>query len=135
MANSILKFKSQVEDSFIKFLYCRRPASDPEFPWTGNVFGSTVLALWFWCTDQIMVQRMLTSKNITHAKGGCVLAGFLKVLPFFLTVIPGMISRILFPNEVACVDPDECEAICGSRSGCWNIAYIKLVLEIMPPGQ
>lgn len=45
-----------------------------------------------------------------------------------------MISRILFPNEVACADPDRCEEICGSRAGCTNIAYPKLVLEIMPAG-
>ena len=112
----------------------RRPITDAEFPWTGNVFGSVIIGIWYWCTDQVIVQRMLTSKNIAHAKAGCVSAGFLKILPFWLMVFPGMISRILFPNEVACVDPDECEAICGSRGGCSNIAYIKLVLELMPVG-
>jgi len=46
------------------------------------------------------VQRSLASKNILHAKGGSLLAAYLKVLPFFMMVIPGMISRILYPGEL-----------------------------------
>ena len=45
-----------------------------------------------------------------------------------------MISRILYPNEIGCSDPVECFKICGSEGGCSNIAYPKLVIELMPPG-
>ncbi|XP_029648634.1 sodium/glucose cotransporter 5 [Octopus sinensis] len=111
-----------------------RSYDDPNLPWPGVMFGLTVSAVWYWCTDQVIVQRSLAAKNMTHSKGGAILAGYLKFLPLWLIVFPGMIARILFPNEVACVDPDECEQICNSRTGCTNIAYPKLVLKIMPNG-
>ncbi|NXQ10763.1 SC5A9 protein, partial [Peucedramus taeniatus] len=105
-----------------------------DLPWPGLVFGLTVVALWCWCTDQVMVQRSLSAKNLSHAKGGSVLAGYLKLFPVFFLVMPGMISRALFPDEVACVDPEICKRICGTAVGCSNIAYPKLVIELMPDG-
>ncbi|XP_051951080.1 sodium/glucose cotransporter 4 [Xyrauchen texanus] len=105
-----------------------------DIPWPGLIFGLTVLSTWVWCTDQVIVQRSLSAKNLSHAKGGSVLGGYLKVLPMFFVVMPGMISRALYPNEVACVDPDECLKICGASVGCTNIAYPKLVVELMPVG-
>ncbi|NXV59722.1 SC5A9 protein, partial [Molothrus ater] len=105
-----------------------------DLPWPGLVFGLTVVALWCWCTDQVMVQRSLSAKNLSHAKGGSVFAGYLKLFPVFFLVMPGMISRALFPDEVACVDPEVCKRICGAAVGCSNIAYPKLVIELMPDG-
>ncbi|XP_072788721.1 sodium/glucose cotransporter 4 isoform X1 [Taeniopygia guttata] len=105
-----------------------------DIPWPALIFGLTVVALWCWCTDQVMVQRSLSAKNLSHAKGGSVLAGYLKLFPVFFLVMPGMISRALFPDEVACVDPDICKRICGAAVGCSNIAYPKLVIELMPDG-
>ncbi|XP_065570557.1 sodium/glucose cotransporter 1-like isoform X2 [Artemia franciscana] len=105
-----------------------------DLPWTGVVFGLTISSIWYWCSDQVIVQRCLASKNMTHAKGGCILAGYLKVLPLFLMVFPGMISRILNADTVACNDPDECYRICQSRYGCTNTAYPELVIKYMPVG-
>uniref|UniRef100_A0A8C9S2I2 Solute carrier family 5 member 9 n=1 Tax=Scleropages formosus TaxID=113540 RepID=A0A8C9S2I2_SCLFO len=105
-----------------------------DLPWPGLVFGLTVLATWNWCTDQVIVQRSLSAKNLSHAKGGSVLGGYLKMLPMFFVVMPGMISRALFPDEVGCVVPHECERICRTTVGCSNIAYPKLVVELMPVG-
>jgi len=47
----------------------------------------------------VIVQRALAAKNVTHAKAGTVLAGFLKIFPMFIMVFPGMISRLLFPGK------------------------------------
>ncbi|XP_057211789.1 sodium/glucose cotransporter 4 isoform X8 [Triplophysa rosa] len=105
-----------------------------DLPWPGLIFGLTVLAMWVWCTDQVIVQRSLSAKNLSHAKGGSVLGGYLKLLPMFFIVMPGMISRALYPDEVGCVDPEECLRICGASVGCSNIAYPKLVVELMPVG-
>ncbi|XP_064189411.1 sodium/glucose cotransporter 4 [Anguilla rostrata] len=105
-----------------------------DIPWPGLVFGLTVLATWVWCTDQVIVQRSLAAKNLSHAKGGSVLGGYLKLLPMFFVVMPGMISRALFPDEVGCVDPEVCQRVCGAAVGCSNIAYPKLVVELMPVG-
>ncbi|KFQ45477.1 Sodium/glucose cotransporter 4, partial [Nestor notabilis] len=105
-----------------------------DLPWPGLIFGLSVLGLWTWCTDQVIVQRSLSAKNLSHAKGGSVLGGYLKMLPMFFIVMPGMISRALYPDEVGCVDPDICKRVCGAAVGCSNIAYPKLVIELMPDG-
>ncbi|XP_023043473.1 sodium/glucose cotransporter 4 isoform X2 [Piliocolobus tephrosceles] len=115
------------------FHLLRDPVSG-DIPWPGLIFGLTVLATWCWCTDQVIVQRSLSAKSLSHAKGGSVLGGYLKILPMFFIVMPGMISRALFPDEVGCVDPDVCQSICGARVGCSNIAYPKLVMTLMPVG-
>nr|XP_030726258.1 sodium/glucose cotransporter 4 isoform X1 [Globicephala melas] len=115
------------------FHMLRDPVSG-DIPWPGLIFGLTVLATWCWCTDQVIVQRSLSAKSLSHAKGGSVLGGYLKILPMFFIVIPGMISRTLYPDEVGCVDPDICQRICGARVGCSNIAYPKLVMALMPMG-
>ncbi|XP_056288438.1 sodium/glucose cotransporter 1 [Pseudoliparis swirei] len=111
-----------------------RNAITGDLPWPGLVFGLTIQATWYWCTDQVIVQRCLSAKNLSHVKAGCILCGYLKLLPMFLMVFPGMISRILYTDAVACVDPTECEKYCGASVGCTNIAYPKLVLDLMPNG-
>ncbi|XP_069120112.1 sodium/mannose cotransporter SLC5A10-like [Argopecten irradians] len=105
-----------------------------EQPWPGLVVVSTLGCVAYWCCDQMIVQRSLAAKNIEHAKGGSVMAAALKILPLFLMIFPGMISRVLFTDEVACADPDECMRICENPVGCSNIAYPKMILELLPDG-
>ncbi|ESO05298.1 hypothetical protein HELRODRAFT_171664 [Helobdella robusta] len=114
-------------------LHLIRSADDRTLPWPG-ILGQLILSLWYWCSDQVIVQRTLASKNLSHAKAGCVLAGFLKFLPLWVIVFPGMIARILFPDKVACVDPEVCINICKAKTGCSNMAYPMLVLKLMPNG-
>ncbi|XP_059988887.1 sodium/mannose cotransporter SLC5A10 isoform X1 [Lagenorhynchus albirostris] len=161
-----------------------RDPSTGDLPWTGMTFGLTVMATWYWCTDQVIVQRSLSARDLNHAKGGSILASYLKMLPMGLIIMPGMISRVLFPvsqvgrksmqmlscpvaevgsgpcwepprqrwgrsdptsgackepgvdgaDDVGCVVPSECLRACGAEIGCSNIAYPKLVLELMPTG-
>lgn len=66
----------------------------------GMTFGLTISAVWYWCSDQVIVQRALAANNLTHAKAGCIFAGYLKLLPMFIIIMPGMISRILFNGKV-----------------------------------
>ncbi|KAF6299733.1 solute carrier family 5 member 10 [Rhinolophus ferrumequinum] len=105
-----------------------------DLPWTGMTFGLTIMATWYWCTDQVIVQRSLSARDLNHAKAGSILAGYLKMLPMGLIVMPGMVSRALFPDDVGCVVPSECLRACGAEIGCSNIAYPKLVMELMPIG-
>uniref|UniRef100_A0A8C4LZX6 Sodium/glucose cotransporter 1 n=1 Tax=Equus asinus asinus TaxID=83772 RepID=A0A8C4LZX6_EQUAS len=105
-----------------------------DLPWPGLIFGLFILTLWYWCTDQVIVQRCLSAKNMSHVKGGCIMCGYLKILPMFLMVMTGMVSRILYTERVACVLPSECEKYCGIKVGCSNIAYPTLVIELMPDG-
>lgn len=75
-----------------------KPIDHPSYPWPGMLFGLPILGIWYWCTDQYIVQRALGAKNIDHARGGAVFAGFLKILPMFLLVFPGIIAVKLFPG-------------------------------------
>ncbi|CAN7987678.1 unnamed protein product [Ixodes pacificus] len=122
---------SRVPDNYNHLL---RSPSDSELPWTGMVFGSVVCAIWYWCSDQVIVQRALSAKNMVHAKAGCVMAGYLKLLPMYLLVIPGMAARVLFPDLVACSSPERCREVCDNENGCTNIAYPLLVVKLMPVG-
>lgn len=58
-------------------------------------------------SSQVIVQRCLAGKNLTHIKAGCILCGYLKLMPMFLMVMPGMISRILYPGNVCAPAPQE----------------------------
>lgn len=72
-----------------------RPVSDPDFPWPSLVISSTIVGIWYWCTDQYIVQRALTAKNITEGRRGTIWGGFLKLTPVFLFLIPGVIALAL----------------------------------------
>ncbi|KAG7277047.1 hypothetical protein CRUP_025457 [Coryphaenoides rupestris] len=95
-----------------------RDPVEGDLPWPGVLFGIAIVGGWYWCTDQ----------------AGCIVCGYLKLLPMFLMVFPGMISRVLFPDEVGCVVPEVCKQVCGTEVGCSNIAYPKLVVSVMPDG-
>ncbi len=84
-----------VETAGPGFLDMWRPMSDPDFPWTGIAFGAPILGVWYWCTDQFIVQRVLAARNETEARRATIFAGFLKLLPVFIFVIPGVIAYVL----------------------------------------
>lgn len=77
-----------------------KPVTHPDFPWTGIIFGAPILGLWYWCTDQYIVQRVLSAKNLTNAQSGTIFAGFLKILPVFVLVLPGVIAFALTNGQV-----------------------------------
>jgi len=70
--------------------------SDPDFPWTGILFGAPIIAFWYWCTDQYIVQKLFAAKSINDARMGTLLAAFLKILPIFILVLPGLIAVALY---------------------------------------
>lgn len=100
------------------YFHMMKPASDSQFPWTGIFFGAPILGIWYWCTDQVIVQRVLSARDEGHAKAGTIFAGFLKILPVFMLVLPGIVAFALFPEQV--VKPD--------------FAYPTLVLNLLPTG-
>lgn len=72
-----------------------RPYDDPQFPWTGLLFGGTIVGIWYWCTDQYIVQRTLAAKNVTIGRRGAIFGAFLKILPIFIFLVPGIIAFAL----------------------------------------
>jgi SSS family solute:Na+ symporter len=68
------------------------PLSDPDFPWAGILFASPIVGLWYWCTDQHIVQRCLAARDEKQARRGTIFAAYLKLFPFFIFMIPGIIA-------------------------------------------
>jgi SSS family solute:Na+ symporter len=99
------EMRAAVGSSFVNMW---KPATDPDFPWTGILFGVPIIGVWYWCTDQFIVQRVLSARNIDHARGGTIFGGFLKILPMFLFVIPGVIAYALAQRgRFALESPDQ----------------------------
>ncbi len=106
-----------------------RPFNDPDFPWTGILFGAPILGVWYWCTDQFIVQRVLAAKNLDEARKGSTFGGLLKVLPLFIFVIPGVIALHLSqgPNAVLTFPIENGEPV-------YDAAIPLLTMTVLPPG-
>jgi SSS family solute:Na+ symporter len=72
-----------------------RPLSDPDFPWLGILIASPIVGIWYWCTDQYIVQRTLAAKDLQSARRGALFGAFLKVWPVLIFLIPGLIGAAL----------------------------------------
>lgn len=72
-----------------------RPSSDPDFPWTGMLIGGTIVGIWYWCTDQYIVQRTLAAHDIKIGRRGAIFGAYLKLTPIFIFLIPGIIAFAL----------------------------------------
>ncbi len=92
-----------------------------EFPGASVFFCAAIIGLWYWCTDQHIVQRALAAKNLTQARRGTIFAGFLKILPVFMFLIPGMIAAALRTQGVLVFTDN-------------NEAYGTLVGTLLPMG-
>ncbi len=104
-----------------------RPLSDPEFPWLGILFASPIVGIWYWCTDQHIVQRCLAGRNEREARRGTIFAAYLKLLPFFIFLIPGLIAYVLHSKG---------QLILPEKNGVtdYNAAFPAMVEQIMPMG-
>jgi SSS family solute:Na+ symporter len=81
--------KESVDPNFLTML---RPKGDVSgLPWYSVFLGYPVIGLWYWCTDQTIVQRVLGAKDENHARVGPLFAGFIKILPVFIFVLPGLL--------------------------------------------
>jgi SSS family solute:Na+ symporter len=94
-----------------------RPIGDPGVPWPGLLLGIPLLGFYYWCTNQSIVQRLLSAKDIDQARWGALFAGLLKLPVLFLIVLPGTCALLLFPKLPK---PD--------------MVYPKLILELLPSG-
>jgi SSS family solute:Na+ symporter len=103
------------------YLNMWRPSSDPDFPWPSLVFTSSIVGIWYWCTDQYIVQRVLAARSIKEGRRGAIWGGFLKLLPVFLFLIPGVVALALKNRgELAYDTPDQ--------------AFAALLMNKMPSG-
>ena len=98
-----------------------RSPGDPQFPWTGVILGSAIIGFWYWCTDQFIVQRVLSGRDQTQARRGTIFGAYLKLTPVFLFLIPGMIAFAL--KQQGTIDFESNDA-----------AFSTLVKELLPKG-
>jgi SSS family solute:Na+ symporter len=99
------------------YFHMIKPATDGTYPWPGTIFGTLILGTWYWCTDQVIVQKTLAAANASEARKGAFFCAALKILPVFILILPGLIAKVLYPAEVT-----------GDN------AYPLLVMRLMPPG-
>lgn len=91
-----------------EYLNMWRSISDPDFPWLPLVITSTIVGIWYWCTDQYIVQRALTAKSIKEGRRGTIFGALLKLMPVFLFLIPGVIALTLkMRGELEWETPDQ----------------------------
>jgi len=105
-----------------------RPLSDPDYPWLGILIASPIVGIWYWCTDQHIVQRCLAARNETQARRGTIFAAYLKLLPFFIFLIPGLIGYVLFKQGKIELPLN------GDGSTNFNATFPAMVRTIMPVG-
>lgn len=98
-----------------------RSPNDPNFPWVGVIFGSAIIGFWYWCTDQFIVQRVLSGRDQTQARRGTIFGAYLKLTPVFLFLIPGMIAFALKQQGVMHFDSNDA-------------AFSTLVKDLLPKG-
>jgi SSS family solute:Na+ symporter len=105
-----------------------RPNTDPDFPWLGVMIASPIIGIWYWCTDQYIVQRTLAAKSLTDARRGAIFGGFLKVLPVFIFLIPGMIGYALHSRGLMTIPSDADGNVKG------DMVFPTMVASLLPAG-
>lgn len=105
-----------------------RDNNDPQYPWLGALIGSAVIGFWYWCTDQFIVQRVLSGRDEKQARRGTIFGAYLKLLPVFLFLIPGMIAFALHQTSGSFL-PLTPEGLPNS-----DAAFPTLVAKLLPAG-
>lgn len=105
-----------------------RPLSDPDFPWLGILIASPIVGIWYWCTDQYIVQRTLAAKDLKSARRGALWGAFLKVWPVLIFLIPGLIGAALFEKGLLIISTGDNGKILGDH------VFPAMVATLLPEG-
>ncbi len=104
--------------------------SHPTFPWLGLTIASATIGVWYWCTDQFIVQRMLAARNLKNARRGAIWGAFLKLMPVFIFLVPGMLGWALHQHHAGgfAIPLDAQGGIDGDK------VFPSLVTQLLPVG-
>ena len=105
-----------------------RPLSDPDFPWLGILIASPIVGIWYWCTDQYIVQRTLAAKDLKTARRGALLGAFFKVWPVLIFLVPGLIGAALNAKGILEISIDTNGKIIGDQ------VFPTMVATLLPEG-
>ncbi len=110
-----------------------RSNNDPNFPWLGALVGSAIIGFWYWCTDQFIVQRVLSGKSQKESRRGTIFGAYLKLLPVFLFLIPGMIAFALHQKYMAENGTSFLPLLANGNPNA-DAAFPTLVAKLLPAG-
>jgi len=110
-----------------------RANTDPEFPWLGILIASPIVGIWYWCTDQYIVQRTLAAKDLRTARRGALWGSFLKISPVFLFMIPGVIAYALHSKGLLSI-PLKLDETTGKMVLDNDMVFPRMVLTQLPEG-
>ncbi|WP_289772891.1 sodium:solute symporter [uncultured Duncaniella sp.] len=110
-----------------------RDNNDSQYPWLGALIGSAVIGFWYWCTDQFIVQRVLSGKDEKEARRGTIFGAYLKLLPVFLFLIPGMIAFAIHQNAIAAGGEGFLPMLANGNVNS-DAAFPTLVAKLLPAG-
>ncbi len=105
-----------------------RPLSDPDFPWLGILIASPIVGIWYWCTDQYIVQRTLAAKDLKTARRGALFGAFLKVWPVMIFLIPGLIGAALHAKGLMAIPLTSAGGLAGDQ------VFPTMVTTLLPEG-
>ena len=105
-----------------------RSPKDAEFPWTGVLLGSAIIGFWYWCTDQFIVQRVLSGRDQKQARRGTIFGAYLKLTPVFIFLIPGMIAYAMTQK----IDPETQLPMLNLASN--DAAFSTMAKVLLPKG-
>ena len=105
-----------------------RPLSDPDFPWLGILIASPIVGIWYWCTDQYIVQRTLAAKDLKTARRGALLGAFFKIWPVMIFLVPGLIGAALNAKGILEISIDTNGKIIGDQ------VFPTMVATLLPEG-
>jgi SSS family solute:Na+ symporter len=105
-----------------------RPLSDPDFPWLGILIASPIVGIWYWCTDQYIVQRTLAARDLKTARRGALWGAFLKVWPVLIFLVPGLIGAALNARGLLQIPLDSAGGLAGDK------VFPTLVTTLLPEG-
>jgi SSS family solute:Na+ symporter len=108
-----------------------RPLSDPTFPWLAVLIASPIIGIWYWCTDQYIVQRTLSAKNLATARRGALFGGLLKVWPVLIFMVPGMIGWALHQKGLIQLPTVMVNGVATIRT---DLTFATLVQVLLPTG-
>ncbi len=112
-----------------------RPSGDASgMPWYAVFLGYPVLGIWYWCADQTIVQRVLGAKDIDHARGGALFCGFIKILPVFIFVLPGLMAYVLAQKGLFNISAVQHTDATGKLITETKGIYTLMITQLVPTG-
>jgi solute:Na+ symporter, SSS family len=108
-----------------------RPLSDPEFPWLGVLIASPIIGIWYWCTDQYIVQRTLSARDLASARRGALVGGLFKVWPVLIFIIPGLIGWALHQKGLLALPMKLVDGVAVIDG---DVVFPTLVTSLLPSG-